>query len=148
MSEKAIKKVAKMMAETGLTEITTETSVLFGIIKRRIHLSKQKVCTTDAATSAGITFQKHQNSPENVPTPAGADTITSPMVGVVYLVPEPNAKPFVTVGKTVKKGDTLCLVEAMKTFSPIKAPKDGVVADIMVAEGDTVEFGTPLIILS
>ena len=135
------------MDETGLMEITTETSVFFGIIKRKIHLSKQKVCTTDAATCAGNTPKKTQNSPENAPISENADTITSPMVGVVYLSPEPTAKPFVKIGKTVAKGDTLCLVEAMKTFSPIKALKDGVVADILVGEGDTVEFGTPLIIL-
>ncbi|MDR1071117.1 MAG: biotin/lipoyl-binding protein, partial [Rickettsiales bacterium] len=73
--------------------------------------------------------------------------VTSPMVGVVYLSPEPAAKPFAAEGAKVMKGDTLCLVEAMKTFNPIKAPKDGLVAEVLVKDGETVEFGTPLVVI-
>jgi len=147
MSEKEIQKVAKLMTEMGLTEITTEASILFGLIKQRFHLSKAGTPGKSAANSVHAT--SHQSNIESAPVAkASADAVTSPMVGVVYLVPEPNAKPFVTVGKQVQKGDTLCLVEAMKTFSPIKASKDGVVTEILVGEGDTIEFGTPLMILS
>ena len=69
------------------------------------------------------------------------------MVGVVYLAPEPGADAFVTVGKQVKAGDTVALVEAMKTFNPIKADKDGVVKEILVTDGAAVEFEQPLIVI-
>ncbi|MBP3397399.1 MAG: biotin/lipoyl-binding protein, partial [Alphaproteobacteria bacterium] len=71
----------------------------------------------------------------------------SPMVGVVYLSPEPGTEPFVTVGKSVKAGDTVVLVEAMKTFNPIKSDKDGVVKQVLVTDGAAVEFDQPLIII-
>jgi acetyl-CoA carboxylase biotin carboxyl carrier protein len=69
------------------------------------------------------------------------------MVGVVYMAPEPGATPFVTVGATVKTGDTVALVEAMKTFNPIKSDKDGVVKEILVSDGAAVEFDQPLIVI-
>ncbi|WP_048863140.1 acetyl-CoA carboxylase biotin carboxyl carrier protein, partial [Acidisphaera rubrifaciens] len=73
--------------------------------------------------------------------------VTSPMVGVVYLGPEPGAPPFVAVGQPVAAGQTLLLIEAMKTFNQIKAPKAGTVARILVASGAPVEYGEPLLIL-
>ncbi|MDR3208466.1 MAG: hypothetical protein LBT45_01300 [Rickettsiales bacterium] len=148
MSKRAIAKVAKMMDETGLMEITAEWSAFWGLVRRKIHLSKQNICITNAAIDSGINSEKSQKSQKNSADSANAEgAITSPMVGVAYLSPEPTAKPFTDVGKKVMKGDTLCLVEAMKTFNPIKAPRDGVVSDILVKDGETVEFGTPLIIV-
>jgi acetyl-CoA carboxylase biotin carboxyl carrier protein len=144
MSQKAIRAVAKMMDETGLMEITSEYSALWGLFKRKIHLSKQNICVANAAIGAGNDFEKIQKSPENTDI-SGA--ITSPMVGIVYLAPEPNAKPFADVGKNVSAGDTLCLIEAMKTFNPIKAQKSGVVSEILVQDGEVVEYGTPLIVI-
>jgi acetyl-CoA carboxylase biotin carboxyl carrier protein len=151
MSNKAIANVAKMMDDIGLTEITTETMLFFGLIRRKIHLSKQDFCITNAATGAGIKSSNSQKSPENQGSaggnPAATGAISSPMVGVVYLSPDPSAKPFISAGAPVKKGDTLCLVEAMKTFNPIKAPADGTVVEILVKDGETVEFGTPLVVV-
>jgi acetyl-CoA carboxylase biotin carboxyl carrier protein len=144
MSKKAIRAVAQMMDETGLMEITSEYSAFWGLIKRKIHLSKQNICIANAAIGAGNDFDKIQKSPENTDI-LGA--ITSPMVGIVYLAPEPNAKQFTDVGKNVSEGDTLCLIEAMKTFNPIKAQKSGVVSEILVQDGEVVEFGTPLIVV-
>ena len=69
------------------------------------------------------------------------------MVGVVYLSPEPNAPQYVKVGDTIEAGATVCLIEAMKTFNPVKAPKGGKVTKILVAGGDPVEYGEPLIIV-
>ncbi|MEQ9317417.1 MAG: biotin/lipoyl-containing protein, partial [Henriciella sp.] len=69
------------------------------------------------------------------------------MVGTVYLSPEPGAKAFVAVGDKVKKGDTLMLVEAMKTFNPVEAPAAGTVKEIIAADGQPVEFGEPLIVI-
>ena len=69
------------------------------------------------------------------------------MVGTVYLSPEPGAKPFVSVGDKVKKGDTLMLVEAMKTFNPVESPTAGTVKELIVEDGQPVEFGEPLIVI-
>ena len=69
------------------------------------------------------------------------------MVGVLYLAPEPGAKPFSKVGAAVKAGDTVALVEAMKTFNPIKSDIDGVIKEILVADGSAVEFDTPIIVI-
>ncbi|MDA8253684.1 MAG: acetyl-CoA carboxylase biotin carboxyl carrier protein, partial [Rhodospirillales bacterium] len=73
--------------------------------------------------------------------------VLSPMVGIAYLAPEPGATPFVTLGQSVAAGQTLLLIEAMKTFNQIKAPKAGTVARILVASGAPVEYGEPLLIL-
>ena len=73
--------------------------------------------------------------------------VVSPMVGIVYTSPEPGAAAFVKVGDTVAEGDTLLLIEAMKVFNPIKAPRSGRVVHIMVASGDPVEYGEPLLVV-
>jgi acetyl-CoA carboxylase biotin carboxyl carrier protein len=73
--------------------------------------------------------------------------VTSPMVGTVYLSPEPGAPAFAAVGQTVSEGDTLLIVEAMKTMNHIPAPKSGTVKRILVGDGDTVEYGAPLAII-
>ena len=71
-------------------------------------------------------------------------TIDSPMVGIIYLTPKPSSPPFVKKGQKVKKGDTICLIEAMKTFNEIKSDKDGLIKDILVKNGEAIEFGQPL----
>lgn len=76
-----------------------------------------------------------------------ANAFKSPMVGVVYMKPEPTAKEFIVEGQSVKKGDTLCLIEAMKTFNPVKATKDGVVKKILVHDAETVEYEQPLFVI-
>ncbi|RIJ22196.1 acetyl-CoA carboxylase biotin carboxyl carrier protein [Henriciella barbarensis] len=79
--------------------------------------------------------------------PVSENAVTSPMVGTVYLSPEPGSKAFVQVGDKVKKGDTLMLVEAMKTFNPVEAPQAGTVKEIIVQDAQPVEFGEPLIVI-
>lgn len=76
-----------------------------------------------------------------------SNAFKSPMVGVVYMKPEPSAKEFVVEGQSVKKGDTLCLIEAMKTFNPVKSPKDGVIKKILVKDSETVEYEQPLFVI-
>ena len=71
-------------------------------------------------------------------------TIDSPMVGIIYLTPKPSSPPFVKKGQKVKKGDTICLIEAMKTFNEIKSDKEGLIKDILVKNGEAIEFGQPL----
>jgi len=75
-------------------------------------------------------------------------SIDSPMVGIVYMTPKPSSPPFVKSGQKVKKGDTICLIEAMKTFNEIKSDKDGVIKSILVKNGEAVEFGQPLFEIS
>ena len=74
-------------------------------------------------------------------------SIDSPMVGIIYLTPKPSSPPFVKSGQKIKKGDTICLIEAMKTFNEIKSDKDGVVKSILVKNGEAVEFGQPLFLV-
>jgi acetyl-CoA carboxylase biotin carboxyl carrier protein len=73
--------------------------------------------------------------------------VTSPMVGVAYLAPEPNAAHFIKVGDKVSEGQTLCLIEAMKTFNPIRAPKGGTITQILIGNGQPVEFGEALVVI-
>ena len=75
------------------------------------------------------------------------NAMTSPMVGTVYLSPEPGAKNFIKQGETIKKGDTLLIIEAMKTFNPIKAEKNGKIQKILVNDAEPVEFGQPLVVI-
>ena len=86
-------------------------------------------------------------APAAVPAGAPKNAVTSPMVGTVYLSADPTSKPFVVVGDKVKKGDTLMLIEAMKTFNPVEAPSAGTVKEILVNNEQPVEFGEPLIVI-
>ena len=93
------------------------------------------------------------NQPQNVSnTPtnesSSMQSIDSPMVGIIYLTPKPSSPPFVKSGQKIKKGDTICLIEAMKTFNEIKSDKDGVVKSILIKNGEAVEFGQPLFEIS
>lgn len=90
--------------------------------------------------------QNVSNTPTN--ESSSMQTIDSPMVGIIYLTPKPSSPPFVKSGQKIKKGDTICLIEAMKTFNEIKSDKDGVVKSILVKNGEAVEFGQPLFEIS
>ena len=136
-----IKSLSKTMDDMGITEIDFERRYLFGMINRRIHLSKQSVVSAVAAPVA-TSAAPAETKPEIT-----GHALKSPMVGVVYLSPEPGADPFVRVGATVHAGDTVALVEAMKTFNPIKADVDGRVKKILVSDSAAVEFDQPLIII-
>lgn len=136
-----IKSLSKTMDDMGITEIDFERRYLFGMINRRIHLSKQSVVS---AVAAPVTASA---APAETKPEITGHALKSPMVGVVYLSPEPGADPFVRVGATVHAGDTVALVEAMKTFNPIKADVDGTVKKILVTDSAAVEFDQPLIII-
>ena len=90
--------------------------------------------------------QNISNTPTN--ESSNMQSIDSPMVGIIYLTPKPSSPPFVKSGQKIKKGDTICLIEAMKTFNEIKSDKDGVVKSILVKNGEAVEFGQPLFEIS
>ena len=90
--------------------------------------------------------QNVSNTPIN--ESSSIQSIDSPMVGIIYLTPKPSSPPFVKSGQKIKKGDTICLIEAMKTFNEIKSDKDGVVKSILIKNGEAVEFGQPLFEIS
>ncbi|MBE6460114.1 MAG: acetyl-CoA carboxylase biotin carboxyl carrier protein subunit [Alphaproteobacteria bacterium] len=138
-----VESMSKIMDEMGITELNLERQFLFGLYRKHIHLSKQQA-TTVAVSAPGVETKKMGATCEDK---INGCALKSPMVGVVYLAPEPGAKPFVTVGASVKAGDTVALVEAMKTFNPIKSDKDGTVKEILVTDGAAVEFDQPLIVI-
>ena len=135
--------LSKTMDDMGITEIDFERRFLFGVYNRRIHLSKQSVVTVPGTACCD---EKPLAKNDEKPASTG-HVLKSPMVGVAYLAPEPGATPFVKVGKAVHAGDTVALVEAMKTFNPIKSDVDGVVKKILVSDGVAVEFDQPLIVI-
>jgi len=142
-----IRELAKLLTETGLTEIEIEQSGLCVRVARH-------AAPTVAAIPAAAPAVPSVAAPVVTPPPPGAidpdkhpGTVTSPMVGTAYLAPEPGAKPFVDIGSTVRAGDTLLIIEAMKTMNQIPAPRSGTVIQILVEDGTPVEFGEPLMII-
>ena len=134
-----VRKIAKLLEETGLGEIEYAEG------DKRIRC---------ALMHGAAVVQMAGPPPPPPPADAGAPTlpagttVASPMVGTVYLTPAPDAPPFVRKGDKVKQGDTLVIIEAMKVMNPIKAPKAGVIADILVANGKPVEFGETLVVIA
>jgi acetyl-CoA carboxylase biotin carboxyl carrier protein len=135
-----IRALAAVLAETGLTEIeiADKDSRIRVVRGGNTSTTVVPLASAPAAVAAAPVTQ-------DLATHPGA--VVSPMVGVAYLSPEPGAPPFVTVGQSVTAGQTLLLIEAMKTFNQIKAPKAGTVAAIVVQSGAPVEYGEALIIL-
>ena len=108
---------------------------------------------SNSSGSVQIAQSPVSSQPQNVSNiqtneSSSMQSIDSPMVGIIYLTPKPSSPPFVKSGQKIKKGDTICLIEAMKTFNEIKSDKDGVVKSILVKNGEAVEFGQPLFEIS
>jgi acetyl-CoA carboxylase biotin carboxyl carrier protein len=142
----AIRELAQILRETDLTEIELVDK------DARLRVVRQSIVAAPAATQVTVT------APTAVPAAAPAvaagaldadhpGAVTSPMVGVAYLSPEPTAAPFVAVGSKVVQGQTLLLIEAMKTYNQIKATRAGTVTRILVESGTPVEYGEPLMIV-
>ncbi len=145
IEESAVKKLAELLNETGLSEIEVRDGNKSIRIARSIHGNALITNTTEASLSE--LPSNNYNSPEEKNKLSSNDAITAPMVGVVYLSPEPGAENFVKLGDTVKKGDTLLLIEAMKTFNPVRASKNGKVTEILISDKLPVEFGEELMII-
>lgn len=143
-----VESMSKIMDEMGITELELERQFLFGVYRKHIHLSKNQAGVVVPA-AAVATPAATNDAPTDAPAEKKVSgyALKSPMVGVAYLAPEPGAKPFTKVGASVKAGDTVALVEAMKTFNPIKSDRDGVVKEILVADGAAVEFDQALIVI-
>ena len=136
-----IKELSDYLEEFNLTEIEiTEKDTKIKVSKNNVSISNQP-----AATSTNINA-RNENVSEKTNIKSGTE-ITSPIIGTAYHAPEPGAKKFVEVGKRIKKGDTIMIVEAMKTMNHVPSTADGVVKEICVEDGHPVEFGQTIIIL-
>ncbi|MBS0273395.1 MAG: acetyl-CoA carboxylase biotin carboxyl carrier protein [Proteobacteria bacterium] len=139
----AIRELAELLSETGLTEIEIEQNGL-----------RMRVARGGVAMAAPVMHAPAAHTPPapaveaSKPSGPNPGAVPSPMVGTVYVAPEPGKPPFVSVGSTVKEGDTLMIVEAMKTMNPIVAPRGGKVSEICIENGQPVEFGQALLIIS
>ncbi|EME71428.1 biotin carboxyl carrier protein [Paramagnetospirillum caucaseum] len=138
-----VRTLAALLDETNLTEIE------YGIGEMRIRVARQAapVAMHHAPATPG-----HAGHAVAMPAQAASDAdhpgvVTSPMVGVAYLAPEPGTPKFVNPGDMVAEGQTVMLIEAMKTFNPIRAPRGGKLTRILVTDGQPVEFGEPLLII-
>lgn len=136
-----VRKLAKLLQETGLTEIEYENSGQ----RIRVNSSVTTNIAPVAAMAAAPVAAAAPAARNDVPA---AGTLTSPMVGTAYLAPEPGATAFVKVGDRVSKGQTVLIIEAMKVMNPIQAPAAGTVSAIHVQDGQPVEFGEPLLVIS
>ena len=147
----AIERLAKIAAQYDLTEVEISLGELRLRLARQRSPSAQSIMAAvpDAAPSTAIPAQGSVVLPIATEPPALdlAGAVKSPMVGTVYLRPSPEAKPFVELGAAVKIGDKLLLVEAMKTFNDIVAPRAGKVVSILVVDGAPVEYDQPLMII-
>ena len=142
-----IRELALLLDETSLTEIEIERAGLRVRVARNISVSASMPANFQPASVA------HAGSAANVTPAAIADlakhpgAVPSPMVGTAYSSPEPGAKPFIEVGTRVSVGQTLLIIEAMKTMNQIPSPRAGTVTQILVEDGQPVEFGEPLVII-
>lgn len=148
IDKEAIRELAEIMNETGIGEVEVES----GDNRLRVSMTGSSIAQQFVAAPAPAALPA-ASAPAEAPAPAPADSlqhpgaVKSPMVGTIYLSPEPGAVNFISVGDNVSQGQTLLIVEAMKTMNPIPAPKGGKVVQILVDNEEPVEFGQPLVII-
>ena len=136
-----VRELARLLDETGLSEIEFERDGQRVRVARQAQPSAPAPARLAAAADAPLA----EPTPLDPAKPPGV--VTSPMVGTAYVGPEPGARPFVEVGSQVKAGDTLLIVEAMKTMNQIPSPRAGTVVQVLIEDGQPVEFGEPLMII-
>ena len=140
-----IRELTKLLDETGLTEIEIEQD------GQRVRVARNAGAAPAPAAQRVVAAPAPQAVAESVAAPVDPSkhpgVVASPMVGTAYAAPEPGAKPFIEIGAQVKAGDTLLVVEAMKTMNQIPAPRAGTVIQILFEDGQPVEFGEPLVII-
>ena len=141
LNESMVRKLAELLDETGLTEIE------YKVGEHAIRVCRKATENTSYTGVIPSTTANAVDSNAEIIPDKRTGAVTSPMVGVVYLSPEPGAPPFIAPGDTVGEGQTLLLIEAMKTFNHVRAPKAGRVAEICVSDQSPVEFGEDLVII-
>lgn len=150
IDSKLVRELAELLAETGLSEIEVEDG------ERKIRVARQITAApvaqvsvpAPAAAAPAPVAAPAAAAPAAAPADDHANALKSPMVGTCYLAAEPGAPNFVTVGQTVKAGDTVLIIEAMKVMNPITAPSAGVVKAILVENAQPVEFDQPLVVIA
>ena len=141
IDKKIIQELSDYLKEFNLTEIEiTEKDTKIKVSKNNVSVSNQPQVISSSSPITSSAPIQNQN------TKSGTE-ITSPIIGTAYHAPEPGAKKFVEIGKKIKKGDTIMIVEAMKTMNHVPSTADGVVKEICVEDGQPVEFGQTIIIL-
>jgi len=151
IDSKLVRELAELLNETGLTEIEVEDN------DRKIRVARggfvasaapaQMVAAPDPTPAAAPSAAAPAAAAEAAPAADHGDAVKSPMVGTAYLAPEPEASNFVAVGDSVKEGDILLIVEAMKVMNPITADKAGTIKAILIDNGQPVEFDQPLVVI-
>ncbi|QUL39163.1 acetyl-CoA carboxylase biotin carboxyl carrier protein [Erythrobacter sp. JK5] len=144
-----VRELAELLNETGLTEIEVEHD------DRKIRVARGAVAAMapamaapPVAAAAAAPSAAAPAPAESAPAEDTADAIKSPMVGTVYLAPEPGAANFIKIGDSVSEGDTLLIVEAMKVMNPITAEKSGTIKSVLVENAQPVEFDQPLVVVA
>ena len=141
IDKKIIKELSDYLEEFNLTEIEiTEKDTRIKVSKNNVSISNQPQVISSPTSSTNLTSTPTKSIKSGI-------EITSPIIGTAYHAPEPGAKKFVELGKKIKKGDTIMIVEAMKTMNHVPSTADGVVKEICVEDGQPVEFGQTIIIL-
>lgn len=147
-----IKELAELLEETGLTEIEIELEGCRFRVARGVNLTTTLTTTPNGGGSGGVPVEPREHrapkrpaEPDEIATRPG--TVASPMVGTAYRSPEPGAPPFIEIGARVAAGQTLLIIEAMKTMNHIPSPKAGKVVAILVEDGQPVEYGEPLVVI-
>ena len=141
IDKKIIKELSDYLKEFNLTEIEiTEKDTKIKVSKNNVSISNQPQVISSSSP-------KSSSAPTQTQNIKSGTEITSPIIGTAYHAPEPGAKKFVDIGKKIKKGDTIMIVEAMKTMNHVPSTADGVVKEICVEDGQPVEFGQTIIIL-
>jgi acetyl-CoA carboxylase biotin carboxyl carrier protein len=139
-----IRELALLLDETSLTEIEIERAGLRVRVARNITIAASMPASLQPGATAAATASAAAAAADPVNHPG---VVPSPMVGTAYWAPEPGAKPFVEVGSKVSAGQTLLIIEAMKTMNQIPSPRAGTVTQILIEDGQPVEFGEPLVII-
>ena len=148
LDSELIRNLASLLDETKLTEIEYQRDNVRIRVAR--NLPPQSVALPPVPVAAPAAAAPAAAAPVAAPVTAPADhpgMVPSPMVGTVYLAAEPGARPFIAVGETVQKGQSLLIIEAMKVMNPLPSPRTGVVKEILVTDGKPVEYGEPLVII-
>jgi acetyl-CoA carboxylase biotin carboxyl carrier protein len=144
IDQSIIRDLAGILKETDLTEIEVQQGEL------RIRVSRAGTPMAAAPVQHVVAAAAHSTSSPAAPAPAAsvsANAVPSPMVGTAYLAPAPGAEPFIEVGAKVKEGQTILIIEAMKTMNQIAAPRSGTVTAILFEDGRPVEYGEPLVVI-
>jgi acetyl-CoA carboxylase biotin carboxyl carrier protein len=140
-----VKELAELLSANELTEIEVEDG------DRKIKVKREgapvMAYAPAPAAPAPVAAAPAAAPAEGAPAAAPVDAVKSPMVGTAYLSPEPGAKPFIAPGQSVKAGDTLLIIEAMKVMNPITAPKGGKIGQILIGDAQPVEFDQPLVVI-